>query len=76
MAAMALLYLILFSIFVLVAVGGTILWIAALVSCLKNESAEGNTKIIWALVIILTHFIGGLLYFLVRRPQRIRELGH
>jgi TRAP-type C4-dicarboxylate transport system permease small subunit len=61
--------------FLLVGLGGTILWIAALLSCLKNESATDNTKVVWALVIALTHCLGAALYFLVRRPQRIRELG-
>jgi preprotein translocase subunit YajC len=32
--------------------------------------------IIFFLVIALFHFVGALLYFLIRRPQRIRELGH
>jgi uncharacterized membrane protein len=53
----------------------TILWIGALISCLKNESSD-STKLAWALVILLTHFIGALIYLLIRRPQRIRELGH
>ena len=61
---------------ILLGIGGFVVWIAALVSCLKNESLTGNTKIVWALVIIFTHFVGGLVYFLVRRPERLRELGH
>ncbi len=71
---------VLFMLFVgfvfLLGIGSFVVWIAALVSCLKNESPTGNTKIVWALVILLTHFVGGLIYFLVRRPERIRELGH
>ena len=59
--------------FVLLA--GTVLWIWALVDCLRNEPSQGNDKIVWALVIVLTHWLGGLLYLIVRRPKRIRELG-
>ncbi len=55
---------------------GSIIWIAALFSCIKNESPTDNTKIVWVLVILFTHFVGALIYFLVRRPERIRELGH
>lgn len=53
----------------------TILWILALVDCLKNEPSEGSDKIVWVLVIALTHWIGALIYLIVRRPKRIREFG-
>lgn len=56
-------------------IGGTVLWIWSLVDCLRNESPQGNDKIIWALVIVLTHCLGGVLYLVVRRPKRIQELG-
>jgi hypothetical protein len=55
---------------------GPVLWACALVSCLRNESSSGNTKIVWTLIILLVHVVGPIAYFLVRRPQRIRELGH
>ncbi len=60
----------------LVVIGGTLLWLAAIVECAQNESSTGNDKLVWLLVILFLHFIGALIYFLVRRPQRIRELGH
>ncbi len=53
---------------------GTIFWIWMIVDCATKESSEGNDKIVWILVILLTHFIGALIYFFARRPQRIREL--
>ena len=73
--AVAVFYLLLFSFVFVVVGGGTIVWILALISCIKNESATDNTKIVWVLVILFTHFLGGLIYLLIRRPQRIRELG-
>ena len=54
---------------------GTILWIWMLIDCLTNEPSEGNDKLVWALVIIFTHWIGALIYLLVRRPQRKAALG-
>ena len=54
---------------------GTILWIWMLVDCLMNEPSEGNDKIIWVLVIILTHWIDALIYLLARRPKRIQLYG-
>ncbi len=53
----------------------TVLWIWMLVDCATKETDQGNTKIVWILIIILTHWLGALIYLLVRRPQRLKELG-
>ncbi|MDB6032982.1 MAG: hypothetical protein JWM16_3320 [Verrucomicrobiales bacterium] len=58
-----------------IGLAGTVLWIWMLVDCATKETDQGNTKVIWILIIIFTHFIGGLLYLLIRRPQRIQEHG-
>lgn len=54
---------------------GTVFWVWMLVDCLTNESSEGNDKIIWAVVILMTHLLGAALYYFIRRPTRIEELG-
>jgi hypothetical protein len=64
------------SFFLLLGLGSCVIWIWALVSCIKNEPSAGSTKIVWVLVILFLHFIGALAYLLIRRPQRIRESGH
>ena len=61
--------------FLLIGVGGTILWVWMIIDCATKEPAEGNDKIIWILVIVLTHWIGALIYLLVRRPKRIKQYG-
>ena len=61
--------------FLSLAVIGTIFWIWMLVDCATKESSQGNDKLIWVLVILFTHWIGAAIYFFVRRPQRIREVG-
>ncbi len=48
-------------------------WLWMLVDCAVNEPSQGNDKIVWILVIIFTHFLGALIYFCARRPQRRRE---
>ncbi len=48
----------------------TIFWLWMLVDCLMHEPSQGNDKLIWALVILLTNWIGALVYFFVRRPRR------
>jgi hypothetical protein len=43
--------------------------------CAKHEPSEGNTKLVWILIIIFGLGVGPLIYFLVRRPERIATLG-
>lgn len=52
-----------------------VLWPWALYECLVKESSVGNTKIAWAIAILLAPMVGALLYLVVRRPQRRHELG-
>lgn len=60
---------------ILVSIGGTIFWVWMLIDCATKEDNQGNTKIVWIMIILLTHWLGALLYLLVRRPQRIAERG-
>ncbi len=48
----------------------TAFWIWMLVDCLKRNDDEfptggDNAKLIWTLVIVLTHFIGALIYLIL-----------
>jgi hypothetical protein len=54
---------------------GTIFWIWMLIDCATNEPSHGNEKIAWIVIIVLTHWLGALIYFLARRPKRIAETG-
>ena len=58
-----------------IGLAGTIFWIWMIVDCASNEPSEGNEKLIWILIIVLTHLVGALIYLLVRRPQRIEQFG-
>jgi len=60
---------------ILFGIAGTVFWIWALVDCATKEPNEGSQKVVWILVILLTHFLGALLYVLIRRPDRLREVG-
>lgn len=53
----------------------TAFWVYTLVDCLMHEPSVGNDKVIWALVIVFTGLIGSLLYYFIRRPQRISRHG-
>jgi LPXTG-motif cell wall-anchored protein len=54
---------------------GTVFWVWMLIDCATKEPNTGNDKIAWVVIIALTHLIGAALYFFVRRPTRIRQLG-
>ena len=54
---------------------GTIFWIWVIIDCATNEPSEGNDKLIWILIVVLTHWVGALIYLLVRRPKRIQQYG-
>jgi hypothetical protein len=49
---------------------GTLFWIWMLVDCALYEKDQGNTKIVWILIIVFTHFIGALLYLIFQRSKR------
>jgi len=52
---------------------GTIFWIRMIIECATKEPSLGNDKLIWILIIIFTYWIGALIYYFVRRPQRIAQ---
>ena len=56
-------------------VGLTVFWIWMLIDCATKEPSQGNEKLIWVLIILLTHWIGALIYLIVRRPERRKQFG-
>lgn len=72
---MELLMCIFYPILLLVGLGGLVLWIWMIIDCATKEPAEGNERLIWIIVICLTGWIGGLIYYFVRRPKRIELYG-
>ena len=51
-----------------------VFWIWMLIDCAIHEPSDTD-KIVWILIIIFASLIGAIIYFFVRRPQRIREHG-
>ena len=50
-------------------------WVWMLVEVATKETDEGNTRLVWVLVVCLTNWIGALIYFCARRGERKRTLG-
>ncbi len=48
----------------------TILWLWALIDCVKREF-KPNDKLIWVLIIIFLPLIGSILYLAIGRKQRV-----
>ena len=53
----------------------TILWVWMLIEVLTKEPDEGNDKVVWLIVVLLLGHLGGIIYFVARRPQRITQTG-
>lgn len=49
-----------------------IFWLWVLVDCVTKEPSEGNDKIVWTILIIFLPLIGSILYYFIRRPERIK----
>jgi dienelactone hydrolase len=58
-------------VFVAIVVCGTMFWITMLVDCIKHEPRIQD-RLFWSVIIALSHFVGALIYFFVRRPKRSR----
>jgi len=58
------------AVIIIVAALLLITFLAALVDILKGKF-EGNTKLIWILVILFLPILGPILYFLIGRKQKI-----
>ncbi len=52
-----------------------IFWIWVLIDCLMKEPSDGNDKIAWVLFILLVPMIGALVYYFIRRPERVKVVG-
>ena len=58
-------------VFWFVGIALTVFWLWVLIDALVNERTT-NEKILWFLVIFFLHFVGALIYLVVRRPVRTR----
>lgn len=58
-----------------IAILGMLFWLWMIVDCATHEPSDSNNKIVWLLIIIFTHLIGAILYYFIRRPERIRFIG-
>ena len=51
----------------------TAFWIWMLVDCAKRD--DDPNRLIWIIIIALTHTVGEILYFVVQRPKLLAHSG-
>jgi nitrate reductase gamma subunit len=61
--------------FFAIAIAGFVFWIRMLIECATREPDTGNDKLIWILIIVLAGWLGALIYYFVRRPRRMADIG-
>jgi len=49
------------------------LWV--LIDCIPKEPSEGNDKVVWTIVILSLPWLGAILYYFIRRPERVKAVG-
>ena len=49
----------------------SIFWIFALIDCLQNPRLQGVEKLVWVLVILVSHVLGAIIYFAVGRERAV-----
>lgn len=62
----------LFAVFALLFVAGFVLWIWALIDCVRvpdDSMFQSGNKLIWVLIIVFAQIIGAILYLLIGRPK-------
>ncbi len=66
---MEILFFLPFLFIFLISVPLFIFWIWMLIDCLQRKFEDTNQQLIWVLVIVLTNWIGALIYFFVERAK-------
>jgi hypothetical protein len=58
-----------YGLIILISLAGFVVWVVALADCVTREFPDPNQKLMWVLVIALTHAIGALIYLIVGKPR-------
>lgn len=58
--------------FLIVGVGGLVVWIYALIDVIRtpDERYETGTQLVWILVVLFANVIGAIIYLAIGRPRQ------
>ena len=59
-----------FAVFSVVWLVVTAFWLWMLVDCLTRKRVAGNEKLVWVVVLLFSHVVGAVLYFVLVRTRR------
>ncbi|MGM5481734.1 MAG: PspC domain-containing protein, partial [Nanobdellota archaeon] len=59
--------------FILLMIAGLIVWIWAIVDCLRSDLPDGD-KIVWILILILLHVLGAIVYLIVAKTDAVKDM--
>lgn len=71
----ALISLLFYSLVFAIGIPSCVFWIWMIIDCATKETDTNNNRLIWILLIVFLGVLGALLYVLIRRLQRLDELG-
>jgi prolipoprotein diacylglyceryltransferase len=74
-ALMSVFILVIWLLILIVGALGTAFWIWMIIDVATKEPSDSNDKVMWVLIVVLTGLIGAAIYYFVRRPERIKQLG-
>jgi len=55
------------------ALGLFVFWVWMLIDCAQAPEDPANNRVAWILILVFTHWLGALLYFLIVRQPRINR---
>ena len=56
-------------VWIVLAIAVMVFWVWALIDAIRNPSLSNNERLIWVLVILLTNWVGALIYLIAGRKR-------
>jgi hypothetical protein len=53
----------------------TVFMVWMIIDCATKEPRQGNERLIWIIITVFVPYIGAIVYYVFRRPERIRAYG-
>jgi len=61
-------FFVFWCVMMLIALASMVFWIIAIIDVARRQFKDDNTKLLWVIVVVVGHFIGGIVYYIVGRP--------
>lgn len=64
-------FFLIWAFIMIVGIGGTIFWIWVIIDVAKRDFKKSDDKTLWILIVVLTGFIGAIIYYFLIVRQNI-----